>query len=211
MSPAPKTMINCIVPEELLHESDIAESYLTSDLYPIYRDIVAEAKPKSILEIGCRYGYSLGVALDAYDGIERAVAVDIVDDPSAYIPGPDGAFRTTQRNVQAMKRSGRWPGTQFEFYEQNTQRVTDLPFSGSFDLVYVDGDHTVAGMLHDLMLVIPLLSEKGIIVVDDMDWMPELSAPAKLFARAVGMDTAYHPDESGRGRLVMSGYKIRNS
>lgn len=203
-------MIDCIVPDELLSENDKhspEHSYLTSDLYPVYRDIVAGARPKSILEIGCRYGYSLGVALDAYDGIERAVAVDIVDDPAAYIPGPDGAYRTAQRNVQEMQRAGRWPGARFEFYELNTQLVSSLPFQGPFDLVYVDGDHSVEGMLHDLALALPLLSESGIIVVDDMDWMPYLSEPAKQFARDAGMETTYHPDGGGRGRLVMSGRK----
>lgn len=198
-------MEDCIVPDNLIQQwekDETRDPYLTTDLYPVYRDIVADVKPKSILEIGCRYGYSLAVALDAYSGIERAVAVDIVDDPAAYIPGKDGAFRTAQRNINAMQ-PGRWPNAKIEFYEQNTQHIQSFPFSGPFDLVYVDGDHTVLGMLHDLCLVMPLVSPEGIVVVDDMDWLPELREPAESFARAVGMMTRYYPDKSGRGRLVL--------
>lgn len=204
-------MEDCIVPDNLIAQWEKDEigrdPYLITDLYPVYRDIVADAKPKSILEIGCRYGYSLAVALDAYSGIERAVSVDVVDDPAAYEPGDNGAFRIAQRNINAMQ-PGRWPNTKIEFYEQNTQHIQSFPFSGPFDLVYVDGDHSVLGMLHDLFLSMPLLSPEGIIVVDDMDGWPELYEPTKLFARAVGMTTRYYPDKAGRGRLVLSGYNL---
>jgi hypothetical protein len=72
------------------------------------------------------------------------------------------------------------------------------------DLAYVDGDHSVAGCLHDITLVYPLLSEKGWIIVDDMDHHPELRGPVESAARLLGMEAVYFPDNSHRGRMVLA-------
>jgi len=52
----------------------------------------------------------------------------------------------------------------------NTQTLEKFP--DNVDLIYVDGDHSTLGCLHDLELVEKHLSPEGIIVVHDMDHVP---------------------------------------
>ena len=171
-------MLDCIVPDELIQDFDKdrpEDLYLITDLYPVYRDIVKAINPASVLEIGSRYGYSLAVALDAGSQITRAVSVDMVSGVAQY-GGVQGAVSVMEANLRAMQPV-RWPLVHFDFYDINTQLVSSLPFSGPFDLIYVDGDHSPLGCLHDLFLTYPLLSPSGFLVVDDMDWHPELRGP----------------------------------
>jgi predicted O-methyltransferase YrrM len=43
-----------------------------------------------------------------------------------------------------------------------------------FDLIYVDGSHTLAGTLQDTVLAWPMLKQGGIIIWDDYQWEPHL-------------------------------------
>lgn len=69
---------------------------------------------------------------------------------------------------------------QVKAFSVNALSQLMLDHAGSFDLVYVDGDHTAKAALTDLVLSHHLCKEEGIIIVDDYLWDYEgsvLSAP----------------------------------
>jgi len=45
-----------------------------------------------------------------------------------------------------------------------------------FDVIYVDGDHSAAGVNRDCVLSWPLLAPGGIMIIDDYGFMPDLPA-----------------------------------
>lgn len=199
-------MLNSVIPSEIIDEQDLLSedlvNTLTNNLYPVLQDIVIEYKPKTILEIGTRYGYSFCAMLDTVDTIEHAVSIDM-ENESDY-GGTPGAFLKAQKNLRKLKNSGRWPNLQtLKFVNCNTQKVNQLDIKfPAIDLAYVDGDHSFVGCLHDLNLVLPLMSPNGIILVDDVDWCL-LKLPVDSWLKVNGFTHEYYPDESGRGRYVI--------
>ena len=55
----------------------------------------------------------------------------------------------------------------------NTQEVTSIEIK-DVDLFHVDGDHTVKGVMHDLGLAYDCISDNGLILVDDITYIPEV-------------------------------------
>ena len=200
-------MQDCIIPNYLIAPKDRqwrgrqGDPYMTTNLYPVYAGIVKEIRPKRLLEIGVRYGYSMAVALDAWPGIEAVVGIDMFS--GGGWGGTDGAYHIACAKLRALRRT-RWPNLRsLRLENYDTQQVSDLSHLGEFDLIYVDGDHSPEGCLHDLGLTVPLLAAGGSLVVDDMDHCG-LRQTADEFAAAAGLSARYYPDESNRGRLVMS-------
>jgi FkbM family methyltransferase len=195
-----------IVPAELFCSADLARTedrYWETDLYPVLRDIVARIRPRTILEIGTRYGYSLAVMLDAAPTVQRAYSLDMMEGVLVY-GGEPGAYTQAQENLLAL-RASRWPRTVISFHDGNTQDLDAIDFiDEQIDLAYIDGDHSPNGLIHDIWLVYPLLSPCGVIIVDDMDHHPEMREPTEMAARVLMMDAEYYPDQSRRGRMVLT-------
>jgi predicted O-methyltransferase YrrM len=59
---------------------------------------------------------------------------------------------------------------QMKEFSVNAMSLLMLEHSSSFDLVYVDGDHTAKAALTDLVLSHQLCKDDGIIIVDDYLW-----------------------------------------
>lgn len=57
-----------------------------------------------------------------------------------------------------------------------------------FDFVYIDGDHTAAGVLSDAVHAFDLLKPGGLLAFDDYQWKPYPDAPAHL-APGMAIDT----------------------
>lgn len=59
---------------------------------------------------------------------------------------------------------------------------------GAFDFIYIDGDHTAAGVLSDAVHAFEALKPGGLLAFDDYQWKPYPDAPAHL-APGMAIDT----------------------
>lgn len=71
---------------------------------------------------------------------------------------------------------------------RSTSRAFFAEGHGPFDFIYVDGDHTAAGVLNDAIRAFDVLHDGGLMAFDDYQWKPYPDAPAHL-APAMAIDT----------------------
>jgi len=136
-----------------------------SENIPIWTETLAELKGKPnlhYLEIGVYEGRSFFWVLDNIltDPSSRATAIDTFDIYLGH--DPEKVFRDNLRRsgheskVTVIKGSSR-------------DKLRGLP-PNSFDLIYVDGDHSSKSVLMDAVFSWDLLKEGGLIIFDDYDW-----------------------------------------
>jgi len=147
-----------------------AEKYtFTSDWFsaniPIWTKVLDEMKGRPnlrYLEIGVYEGRSFFWVMDNIlsDPSSKATAIDTFD---IYLGNdPEVTFRHNLRRsgyeaqVTVMKGSSR-------------EKLRELPLN-SFDLIYVDGDHSSKSVLIDAVSAWDLLKENGLMIFDDYDW-----------------------------------------
>jgi Methyltransferase domain len=204
-----------IVPAVLLALEDfgayVGDRYWETDYYPKLLEITERFQPKSILEIGIRYGYSLGVMMQC-KSVSHICGVDC-EEIAAY-GGTQGAYRLLRRIMPPLIRSGAfWPNVSSCYFANvNTQVVADLtPFvmvaeswkPKKFEMISIDGDHSIPGLRHDLCHAGGLLAPGGVILVDDADHPAHpLRVPTEVWAKETGYKSEYIPDES-RGRVIL--------
>jgi hypothetical protein len=116
------------------------------DLQAVY-DV---AKPRSVLEIGCFRGVSTEFWLLH---CARVVAID---------PWPDPAHRR-----QFLQRCGAYPHLE-RVEGTSPDALWDFP-KWSFDLAYIDGDHSYEAVLLDIQGCLPLIQSNGFIGGHDYD------------------------------------------
>jgi predicted O-methyltransferase YrrM len=136
-----------------------------SDNIPIWTETLAELKGKpnlNYLEIGVYEGRSFFWVMDNIltDPSARATAIDTFDIYLGH--DPEKVF------YDNLRRSG------------HESKVTVIKGSSrdklrglrpnSFDLIYVDGDHSSKSVLMDVVFAWDLLKEGGLIIFDDYDW-----------------------------------------
>lgn len=133
------------------------------DYYKVKYDICEEQNPLTIAEIGVRAGYSAWAFLQACPNA-KYIGIDANNGRHGGAGGEDGKFMRWAEKILS--------DYQVEFIEMNTQSANDL--SGvvcNVDLFHIDGDHSTKGVYHDLTLAANVLSETGVIVVDDIDYI----------------------------------------
>jgi hypothetical protein len=122
----------------ILHSKDGGPLYTQSLNFPTYYEIGRQLQPKSILEIGVRFGYSLaslacGAGLkDHVYGIDR----------ESYEPDSNryAAAALKSLGIEAKLFSG-------DSKTFDVRQKTGLPH---LDLIHIDGNHTTEGALSDL-------------------------------------------------------------
>lgn len=144
-------------------------SYLFSqwvDYYKMKFAICNLIKPKNILEIGVRYGYSAVTFLKA---APHASYIGI-DNDSATFGGSTGAFHWAKKITEGHKA---------DFLLSDTQKMKSLP--GTFyDLIHIDGQQDGDGTFHDLEMAL----EKGrYILVDGFFWSTENMLSSTFFMK----------------------------
>jgi len=130
-------------------------------------------RPASYLEIGTFKGGSalvVAAAMDASDNTGRLVCVD----PNPQI-APEHWKRLEQRTTLLQGFS---PGILSRAYE-----VAD----GPFDFVFIDGDHTRAGVIRDANGVLPFAADGAYLLFHD-SFFPDISQAIRDFV-------AQHPDQ----------------
>ncbi len=147
-----------------------AEEYtFTSDWFStnisIWTKVLEELKGKPnlrYLEIGVYEGRSFFWVMDniLYDPSSKATAIDTFE---IYLGNdPEVTFR------QNLRRSGHEAKVTV-IKGSSREKLRELPLN-SFDLIYVDGDHSSKSVLIDAVSAWDLLKEGGLMIFDDYDW-----------------------------------------
>lgn len=154
-----------------------------------------------IVEIGVAYGYHAEQILDAcpmirYLGIDPFVAGYDATDALAtdvqrlFRDTPENSMHRLYQSVTA-KLAARFKG-RAAVWRMHSQEAADFFPDRGFDLVYVDGDHTLEGVTKDLSAWIPKIKPGGIFCGDDYDWDGVRQAVNK-FAAQRGLALAPSP------------------
>lgn len=172
---------------------------LSRDYYPLYhallRELPSEPAPR-LLEIGVRTGYLAVVFARATAGASHYVGAD----PDVYLP--DGLKRTRR----ALRQVGRErPELTFELVAGSShdprirQRLQRMP---RFDLIHIDGDHSLEGKIADLALCRDLLAPGGLVLVDDFGHMASVPLAVRR-ALALGWYRRFATAPTMRGLALL--------
>jgi predicted O-methyltransferase YrrM len=118
-------------------------------------------KPKSILEIGVRFGYS-GMALVYGAGLNGVKDVSYTGlDDEGYIPGSNEKAKSFFAKF--------FPDCSVNIFKVNTVEngFPEEVNKQTYDLIHVDGNHSVEGALKDMLGAWNILNPGGIMIVDD--------------------------------------------
>ncbi len=150
-------------------ESDLELSdgwLLSPRYYPLYyalfQSLSAPGRPLRMLEIGVRTGY---IAV-TFARAARGPAFYLGLDPNLYLA--DGLQRA-HASLAALRARGGPEFALLEGYSWDAAVQHSLGYSGPFDLIHIDGDHTLPGKLIDLDQARGLLVPGGLVLVDDYD------------------------------------------
>lgn len=189
---------------DALQACDRGEDYLQGkNTYAWYWAIGRVLQPRTIAEIGVRFGYS-GVAmakgcghLDTFIGFDN----------ETYVPG---CLDIAQRNLA--------PVTAYEpaLFRINTQNddLTSEQLGGCIrtgpgndrtlaDLFHIDGDHTSLGSLRDMKHAEHLTWPGGFVLIDDIDWHPDVKYSADRWCARLGVTPIYLPTFRGAYLVTM--------
>lgn len=154
--------------------------------------ILVSSKPKKLLEIGSFRGYTALYFAQHVSDDAKIVTVD-------RYPEHGEAYRNTPFASMIERRVGE---TSAEMFQHDNL--------GSYDLIFIDADHSYSGVKHDTELVLPLVSPTGFIVWHDYanwgyfdgkngvpEYLKELSEKLPI-AHIIGSDLAiYSPAWTG--------------
>jgi hypothetical protein len=172
---------------DALQDCDRGEDYLQGKRsYAWYWAIGRVLKPATVAEIGVRFGYSaiaIGKAMDraCYFGFDN----------EQYVPGSLAIARASLERVYEP----------VGLHAIDTQTVESdlghwLPRTG-VNLFHIDGDHTFNGADKDLWLAQRSTKQGGFILVDDIDWHPDVKEAADQFCEREGYTPVYLPTFRG--------------
>jgi cephalosporin hydroxylase len=182
---------------EVYREGDMCAESLGHDtlrrIYQTKYQIARALQPSRIFEIGVRAGYAAAAFLAAmptahYVGIDKddgshGGVVGYLDHARAMLPG---------RYPKAVVELHAWDSGDFSI-----MRRLSIGYAQSFNLVHVDGEHTVAGCLRDLWLSCELVATRGYLLVDDYDLLNEVHNAADQFLTVTQYEALYVPTPHG--------------
>lgn len=155
-----------------------------ADIMTVLRSASLFLRPSSYLEIGVRRGRSAAVVAATCPNCSiYGFDLWLPDYGGQANPGPDfvrSELRAVGHAGELSLISGDSRKTVPEFLRQHPELY--------FDLITVDGDHTVLGAATDLANVLPRLKVGGIVVFDDISSAPLLQ---RVWRRLVQRDSRY--------------------
>ncbi len=123
--------------------------------------LVASVQPRGVLEFGVNVGRTARMILDHVPGIERYQGVDV---PLGYVP----AMAVQRAEVPARPGELVASDPRFELIlrPRGSHDLTPAELAPC-DAVFIDGDHSRAGVLQDTALARAVLRPGGVIVWHD--------------------------------------------
>ena len=136
----------------------------------LYQTALAR-KPKVVVEIGTCNGGTLYLWCQAADPNATIVSIDL---PEGEFGGGYRAcrtefyhaFATGSQKIHLLRANSHLPET----FEEVKKLLGGKPI----DLLFIDGDHTYAGVKQDFELYTPLVAESGLIALHDIAPRPDL-------------------------------------
>lgn len=132
-------------------------------------EIAVELQPTKILEIGVRAGYSALSFLKACPN-SRYLGIDAENGKHG---GQNGPWMWWAKKILAPYDA--------ILIHADSQLMINPPGPGLFDLIHIDGDHSLSGALHDMELLWPALSRGGTMLVDDLDYCESVLSAVQQF------------------------------
>ena len=130
----------------------------------------------TMLEIGVRAGYSAHTFLQAFPAA-MFVGMDANNGTHGGQGGRDGRYMQWARKILSPYNA--------VLLKRDTQAMTALLLVG-YDFIHVDGDHTSEGVMHDLDICLPALTETdaATILVDDYSYLETVKRGVDLWLNA---------------------------
>jgi predicted O-methyltransferase YrrM len=160
--------------------------------YGIIPHLAGMVNAENILEIGVAYGYHADFICTVLPGITY-VGVDPYQanyDPSDIFCSDVQRMFRAEDSQNAMDRLFNAVSLNLEkFYgrasliRERSWLAADRFQDESFDLVYIDGDHTYEGVVKDLAAWYPKVKKGGIICGDDIGWPGVKKAVDEFFIK----------------------------
>ena len=187
------SVIGSIIPESIfgaeLHQP--VHHYIKSgNCYEWYYALAQYYAPKSIYEIGNRFGYS---AIALMMGAPKTCQFHGLDIEQGIHGGSPNSGKILKKNLRSMKLLGRC-----NLIKGDSQQMDRI--DGHMDLVHIDGDHTYRGALHDMSLFVDSF---GVMLVDDYNSSADVRRAADEYIKKHGHDS--YTIESVRGLKVILG------
>src|ERR1700734_3475264 len=120
-------------------------------------ELIVKHEIRTVLEIGTCYGCS---AIWFAQRVERVTCIDLWGDILEH-----GLYRIYEQFIANAVAAGLYEGDQLYWMVANSHDA--LPVASSYDLVYLDGDHTYEGVKQDIDMYGPLASK--VLCGDDYD------------------------------------------
>ncbi len=172
---------------EMRAASSAASYAFTRDWFsgyiPVWKRLIAQEKPRKILEIGAFEGRSACFMLEecplVADGEVSLTCVDTWEGSIEHRQG--GAVEATMSDVEsrfdhntriALEKSAK-PVVLRKLKQKSQNALAGLITAGateSFDLIYIDGSHEAPDVLADAAMAFPLLRVGGTLIFDDYLW-----------------------------------------
>jgi len=148
--------------------------------YEMYYAVAWHLKPRKILEIGNRFGYSaIAMSLGCNDTLKQFHGIDLECYANPFGGSSQRIFAENWISVHGHDQK-------LNIKIQDSHDTT-TQFPAECDLVHVDGDHTEEGAYQDIMRVWEeSLAPGGTIIVDDLDDKRVMDAFDRAFHRLKG-------------------------
>jgi predicted O-methyltransferase YrrM len=170
----PPIDLESVFDDDDLVQFGLPRQEIEAQIYSWYGAYGAALKPRSIPEIGVRRGYG-GFAL-ATGALRSGGSV------ARYV-GIDFEMDIVGSNAQALSTLRAAGVSDVRLIRADTQ--SNFPvITEKFDLIHVDGDHSMCGAIADICNVLPLLADNATLIIDDVE-TPSVSAACEFLRRAV--------------------------
>lgn len=159
--------------------------------------LARELMPETYLEVGVRRGFSMAVVAARCPEAE-------IHGFDSWVPRYGGVENPGPRFVQSeMERVGY--RKEVHFVTGDSHQTLPAFFRGphAFDIITIDGDHSLLGAYRDLLDTLPHCSPGGVVVFDDIAAGPPCSPPEALEAER-GEDPYTWGDLLGVWRAVQA-------
>ena len=170
-------------------EYDFTEDWFSRHI-PTWDPIMADLKPKKILEIGSFEGRSACYLIEKCSALGDAdlsiTCVDSWQGGREHQPGgmAEAVMTEVERrfdhNTRLALHAASRPVTLCKMKRTSCDALASLiaaGHAGSFDLIYIDGSHEAPDVLSDAVMAFPLLKVGGTLIFDDYVWSDQ--APEK--------------------------------
>lgn len=150
--------------------------------------------PKVIVEIGVRAGYSSWAFFQA---CPDAIIYGFDNNCGKHggKGGEDGQYKAWAKKILSPYH--------FHYFELDTQIVNKLPIADEIDFMHIDGDHTRQGVYNDMVLALKQIKAGGYILIDDIDYIPEVSEGVNDFILLHKKEIEHIYLPSFRGEMLM--------